>query len=684
MQRFFPILCNVIKWLFIGACLASMIGLSTYNFFGHTLIESAYYGKSIPFLNNIIEGRDVHPLEYYLQIYDQWIEPKLLLLYKITIVLTLLYLSCWLITKKFWAHLVILSLFLIAFWVRFPHLDRPLGDHHEWVTEHTLIILQNWESQGALKHKFDLLMTFPGENNRGVAEYTGRLINKAGEGYYVSFPPGAVIWPYLIFKLLGLSATPLNLQVLNIFFHLIASLIFFFITKKILSASYYPKEALAVIGVLFLLFLPGHLWFFSNIYSWDIFWFYALLAATACTLTLKERIDTNQPLEPYLGLYGVSIFVLIYSDIYGLLYALTVILFTLEMMGKNKAYKKIIPVTLAAFFAAFLLTALQYSSIAGPKSLWECLLSTRKNYLFQGLGDFQNMWLHARTAYNLLFIPLVITLAAVVIQQKKNFLNSFSSLERAALFLTFSPAVLFYMIQTRWSAIHDYSMLRIVPFLILALIILLSKLRIPLTWTTKTILAVLIWKFLWACIYYYGVCFSYSADVSFFKRHGEFIRNNANDDEVVFIVTEYHEGIDPRYSYYARRNVQWIGDPLHAVGWLLTYGKQKGVAVYFDHINGATNPKRIDLGNLSEELSKYKIKDFQILKDYSSIKKIELILEDGGKRIMRFKNGLMLSDSFINPQGQRTKEITVDYWTLDATQTDYDDQGNIATQKELL
>ncbi len=62
-KRFFP-------WFFLLILLCAVL---LYLLFGHLLIQAMYDGKSLPFLNQIIEGRGTVPLEHYLEYANQWV-----------------------------------------------------------------------------------------------------------------------------------------------------------------------------------------------------------------------------------------------------------------------------------------------------------------------------------------------------------------------------------------------------------------------------------------------------------------------------------------------------------------------------------------------------------------------------------------------------------------------------------
>jgi len=57
-----------------GLCVLVFFASSVlYPWLGHALIKDIYNGTSIPALNHIISGQHVHPVNFYLQIADQFI-----------------------------------------------------------------------------------------------------------------------------------------------------------------------------------------------------------------------------------------------------------------------------------------------------------------------------------------------------------------------------------------------------------------------------------------------------------------------------------------------------------------------------------------------------------------------------------------------------------------------------------
>ena len=104
-----------------------------------------------------------------------------------------------------------------------------------------------------------------------------KVLDKDGNGYYTSFPPFAVIAPYLVLALFSLDVTVLNLQLFNLAGHLCGTLLIFFTLDRVLSHGPSPRTAAAV-GAVTYIFLAPNLWYGANVYSWDTFWHYLWIA----------------------------------------------------------------------------------------------------------------------------------------------------------------------------------------------------------------------------------------------------------------------------------------------------------------------------------------------------------------------------------------------------------------------
>ena len=63
-------MARVSGYAILGCLLSVACVWLLYALIGHSLIEAMYQGRSIGFLNRIIEGQEVHSLGYYLRVAD--------------------------------------------------------------------------------------------------------------------------------------------------------------------------------------------------------------------------------------------------------------------------------------------------------------------------------------------------------------------------------------------------------------------------------------------------------------------------------------------------------------------------------------------------------------------------------------------------------------------------------------
>ena len=96
------------------------------------------------------------------------------------------------------------TVFAISVALRSSNLDRPLSEHHEWLTAHSLMVMQIWWEDGAWDAKFTQRMNYPRQadkyiNNAAMSLYGHYLPHDAqGNFYYMSHPPMAMVVPYAL------------------------------------------------------------------------------------------------------------------------------------------------------------------------------------------------------------------------------------------------------------------------------------------------------------------------------------------------------------------------------------------------------------------------------------------------------------------------------------------------------
>jgi len=254
--------------------------------------------------------------------------------------------------------LIIALLFLTSLLVRLPNLDRPLYKHHEWLTATVLRTLQIWEEGGALEHKFLPVMTYPNGADRNIGDFAATSRDAGGNCYYLSYPPFARIFPYLIFKPLGIHPDVLPLQILNLICHFMSAFFVYFILILMLDKE--SSGLPALFGFAVYLFSPETMWFQSNVYMSEIL--AQLFFIMGAYFFLK--LDAGRGGKADYFLFGLANFLLNYTEWLGVFFALSASLYALKNF-RRKEMRIILAIIAATTLIPLALTLWQYASISG-------------------------------------------------------------------------------------------------------------------------------------------------------------------------------------------------------------------------------------------------------------------------------------------------------------------------------
>jgi hypothetical protein len=186
------------------------------------------------------------------------------------------------VTLRAFGVLVVAFAFSVA--LRSPNLGRPLAGHHEFCTALTLIILENWNVDGLAEHYGASAVNFGSAADANIPWMTMGEAERDGRTYYLSHPPLAYYLPYAVFRVLGVAASPMALQVFALFFHFTTMLCIYFLMRYVVNDG--PLSWSPLLAALFYCFMPSPLWFHSNAYMADIFvvsmWAFHLVSAYHC------------------------------------------------------------------------------------------------------------------------------------------------------------------------------------------------------------------------------------------------------------------------------------------------------------------------------------------------------------------------------------------------------------------
>ena len=474
---------------------------------------------------------------------------------------------------------VVVCFLFSAAW-RAPYLDRPLSDHHEWLTAHTLIILDNWRTQGALDHNFALLQTYAAAANRFVDGPLIKIFAEDGKGYYTSFPPFAAMLPYVFFTALSIEPTPLSLRIFNLFGHFIASVFFYRLLSLVLSRGAGRRRAAAVGTAAFILAAPN-LWYFSNAYSWDTFQHYPWIIAIFFLLRIHEAEGQGRPTRGLLGWFGLAAFTAAYSDHQGVLFLGLVAAWGFVRRKESRSVAAAAMIALAAATAALGLMLYQYASLVGLEAFFR---ATGDTVALRTEGGFRYWRLIAYnyfTSGGYFLLPLAVMSGVWLPRAWRGAAWSFD--RRAVLFayLVLSHIVIHALVFTQWTAIHDYSIVKSMVFFAALLAWLFQKSVTPETARlARTGVAFALVVAAGASLSRYESHFAYSENTARYRDLGRSIAASAEESETVFTVAA--ELIVPQVLYYARRNAQRVRSREEALAWMRIHERQRGRMFYID------------------------------------------------------------------------------------------------------
>lgn len=509
--------------------------------------------------------------------------------------------------NKFITIGVLLLVFALSVLVRLPNLDRPLSKHHEFVTTISLRILQIWDKEGAAKYNFNPVMNYPGKANKFInnhASTTGTMRDSEGNYYYVSHPPFAYIMPHAFHQLLHIKPTNLSLQIFHLLVNLVSALFIYLIVCLLGQQKPFAKLYISgLVGVVVYLFNPGVLWFQTNTYMSDmlVHLFFILGVYTMLKLLMRKRFFSIK----YLVYYSLFLFLMIYTSWLGLFFAFAVFLYSLIKLRNEKVFLPLIFITIGVSFFALWLIVKQYSIIAGTDAFVLQMLdrvSERGSLAGSGFFGFFIMKIKQTftviKTYMLSYLPiflLLITFGWLVLTKAKLRIV-FTKNGYRFLWLSTLPVLLLHFTLLNYSGHHFVSLYGSL-FLSVLIAILYDKLRQAEVMSRLMLNAgVVILAVLSVAIYYYinrPGAYSWKGDYyAEGKDIGEFVKVNAEDDEVVFYSGKV--ALDPQIIVYAERNMLRIKSEEEAMDFLQKRNLSKGVWIHADN-EDAFLVKRLEL-----------------------------------------------------------------------------------------
>lgn len=497
-------------------------------------------------------------------------------------------------TGKFRIIALLLLIFLASVVVRLPNINRPLSKHHEFVTAVALIILDNWETQGASTFSFNPVMNFPGKANKYInnwASTTGEMIDKHGNYYYVSHPPFAYIFPYTVFKLLHVKPSVLSINLFNLFTNFISALFIYFIICLLgQQKPFYKIYWSGVIGFAIYLFSTGVLWFQCNTYMSDMLVHSFFIINVYIILKLLMRKKYYSP--KYLIYFSIFLFFMIYTSWLGIFFAFSVFIYSFIKLRKEPVFIPLNLITLFVSSTAILLFVFQYSHINGAEAYFNQMLQRvgERGSLHKDLSFFTQIKNYLLSlisiikTYTTSYLPLFLLLLsfAFLVVKKTKLRIVFTKNGYRFLWLSVLPVLLLHLSLSNYSG-HDFVSLYGSLFLSVLIAILYDKLKEAKTLSNYVLNAgVLVVIFSSILMYFFiNRPGKYSLKGDYYAQSmelGEQIAQTAKKDEVVFSLGKAI--IDPQLIYYAKRNIKKVNSEQEAIDFLKKRDIKNGI-IYF-------------------------------------------------------------------------------------------------------
>ena len=502
------------------------------------------------------------------------------------------------------ALITITLLFLVSVLCRIPFLTRPLEGEHDWLTIHSLLTISIWDRVGLQRAHYSLRMTYPNDADRFIAYEEKRVVfDQRGNSYFVAFPPFAFLFGYWTLKLFHLPAQGIYLKLINLTVLLAAALLLYSILERACGGNSRTARVLSVLGIALFLFNRAVLLSFGNLY-FPITLVIPIWIAAVYFYCAAQDGGKHQHLHS--AFFFVLVFVACYCDWLGMAAAGAFFLWSIaHRVRQTIDYFLAGLAALAAGIAGALVTV-QYSSINGARSFLRVLVSRFESRagVIKDSPDPFTLW-NPQTYHEVVlryleqYTPLLLLLGGLlfvyfIFPRLFRSLHWTKDAQRAA-FLLGCPVAADHLLLLNHTAIHNYAVLKAVPFLVLAVVFLMDGLmRHSLEGAPSSDLArpvrffplltrfavVVVVVCLLATRWYLG-----ERNILFpsYSRLGAIIRQQSNPRQVIFMLRRRPaELVRPDLIYFAGRNIQMVDCEEETRKFLEKYGQQEGVLFVAD------------------------------------------------------------------------------------------------------
>jgi hypothetical protein len=482
----------------------------------------------------------------------------------------------------------LIFLFAVSVLIRLPNLNRPLSTNHEWITAHTLIVLNLWHESGMAKFFYSPCITWQNPGDKGIG-WEGYLLlhDKEDNYYHASYPPLGYYAPYAVFNLLGVAPNPLSLELFNLALCGISAAFIFLTVKKLYRAEPGMATLAAVWAFAGYLFNPGTLWFQCNTYFVDMLMQPLFILAIFCGATLLEKEFVVQ--KKWWWFTAVVLALTAFTEWIALFCYVT--LAGLFVLQKNwRPHWRGLLLLGLCVAGAFAMVPLILARITGLPEAVHFILA--KYLQKSGLGHQSNAYdtlkalYHFGWSYLHYFGGLFLLLAALALLWLKTrpARPFFSRAESNLLILSAAPVLLHHAALFGFTLGNDYSTIKAAPFFCFLSAMLFKRLWQHGFEKMRAVLVTLGFAaMIFSTVLYFDL-FNPNVKNSALRDLGQSMAKTAGPDDVVCLVTP-ETVVEPQISFYARRSILFYKSEALVLEHLKHYGLSRAVIFRVDGNN---------------------------------------------------------------------------------------------------
>ncbi len=460
--------------------------------------------------------------------------------------------------------------FLLSVCVRIPQLARPFSHHYESISAYELVAIESWtQAGGPASLNYIPVSGYQQPGDRRITNTYN--IDKKGNEIYISYGTGWNLLPYYCFALLHIAPTPLALQLLNICIGLVSCILLFRL-MILVSGNENRKYDTAALACIALIFTPGTLWYFSNVYvncgvavPFIIAWLHCLIRMILHPQTIRAR-------------HCIVLFLLVVCllsiDWIACFLAFTSALVLLARIKRNKPLVYPLIAIVLGTIAGLGLIAWQFISYLGPVTTWNNLTNKFTVRTLHASRGFLHPVIAIGTHFATALLPVIALLVVAWLLAKKQKKSIAPGKSILLLYSLLLPALLLYNITfLSWTSIHEFSVLYYAILFAVA-----TGHLLPQVWPSKKI-AIAITAFITATVVEYylvnppGPKSLNGEAYDVYQQLGEAIAGKISPGQAVFMNLD----LLPPAIFYAKRNIAYAATLEEAKQLLNNYRTSEGV-----------------------------------------------------------------------------------------------------------